>query len=71
MKSRVFILKNKKQCLDLLLLADEQENRIDTYLERGTLFVLYEKNIPQCVCVITQEQEHIYEIKNIAVRNQR
>lgn len=26
---------NKKQYLDLLLLADEQENMIDQYLERG------------------------------------
>ena len=28
---------NKKQHLDLLLLADEQEDMIDRYLERGTM----------------------------------
>ena len=34
------ITENKKQYLDLLLLADEQESMIDRYLERGELFVL-------------------------------
>ena len=32
------ISENKKQFLDLLLLADEQESMIDQYLERGDLF---------------------------------
>ena len=30
------IKENKKQYLELLLLADEQENMIDRYLEKGT-----------------------------------
>lgn len=34
------IHENKKQFLPLLLLADEQENMIDRYLERGTMHVL-------------------------------
>lgn len=34
----VIIDKNKKDFLDLLLLADEQENMIDKYLDGGTLF---------------------------------
>ena len=29
------ITENKKQYLDLLLLADEQENMIDCYLNKG------------------------------------
>ena len=33
------VLHNKKQYLDLLLLADEQESMIDRYLERGEMFV--------------------------------
>ena len=32
---------NKKIFLDLRLLADEQENMIDKYLERGIMFDLY------------------------------
>ena len=30
---------NKKQFIALLLLADEQENMIDHYLEKGTMYV--------------------------------
>jgi len=33
---------HKKDFLDLLLLADEQEDMIDRYLDRGTLFALYD-----------------------------
>ena len=32
--------KDKKKYLALLLLADEQEDMIDRYLERGTMYVL-------------------------------
>ena len=44
---------NKKQFISLLLLADEQENMVDRYLEKGTMYVL--------------EDNGILEIKNIAV----
>ncbi|NLL01275.1 MAG: GNAT family N-acetyltransferase, partial [Clostridiales bacterium] len=37
--------KNKKKYLDLLLLADEQEEMIDKYLERGILFALYDNDL--------------------------
>lgn len=57
---------NKKQYLDLLLLADEQESMIDRYLERGDMFVL-EDNGVKAVCVITDEGDGICELKNIAV----
>ncbi len=36
------IIDNKKQFLDLLLLADEQENMIYKYLPGGDLFALYD-----------------------------
>ena len=39
------IRENKKQYLDLLLLADEQEDMIDRYLARGTLFVMEEAGL--------------------------
>lgn len=32
------IKENKKDFLNLLLLADEQENMVDKYLQRGILF---------------------------------
>lgn len=60
------VSENKKLHLDLLLLADEQENMIDEYLERGEMFVLEDDGI-KAECVITKESEGVYELKNIAV----
>lgn len=60
------VLEDKKQYLDLLLLADEQESMIDRYLERGDMFVLCDEGEVKAVCVVTQEDEAVYEIKNIA-----
>ena len=59
------IVHNKKQYLNLLLLADEQESMIDRYLERGILYALYDGGI-RAVCVVTDEGNGILEIKNIA-----
>lgn len=61
------IADNKKRFLDLLLLADEQESMIDRYLGRGDMFALYEDNVLIAVCVVTDEGDGVYEIKNIAV----
>ncbi len=57
---------NMKQFIDLLLLADEQEDMIDRYLERGTMYVL-DDNGTKGVCVVTDEGSGVLEIKNIAV----
>ena len=59
------ITENKKQYLDLLLLADEQENMIDRYLDKGNMFVLDDNGV-KCECVVTDEGKGILEIKNIA-----
>ena len=59
------ICKNKKQFMDLLLLADEQESMIDRYLERGDLFALYDSDL-KSVCVVTRESDDVCELKNIA-----
>lgn len=59
------ITDNKKQYLPLLLQADEQEDMIDKYLERGTMYVLDEDGV-KAECVVTDEGEGILEIKNLA-----
>ena len=59
------IKENKKQFLSLLLLADEQEDMIDKYIEKGTMYVLDDDGV-KCECVITDEGNDILEIKNIA-----
>ena len=56
---------NKREFLDLLLLADEQEDMIDKYLDRGTLFVLYDSG-PKSICVVTEEENGTFEIQNLA-----
>ena len=56
---------NKKFFLYLLLLADEQEDMIDKYLERGEVFALYDGDL-KSICVVTQEDENICELKNLA-----
>ena len=45
---------NKKQFLSLLLLADEQEDMVDRYLEKGAMYVLDDCGV-KAECVITDE----------------
>lgn len=59
------ITKNKKQYISLLILADEQEDMIDRYLEKGTMYVLDDMGV-KSECVVTDEGNRILEIKNIA-----
>ena len=57
---------DKKQYLSLLLLADEQEDMVDRYLERGFMYVLEDDGI-KAECVVTDEGNGVLELKNIAV----
>ena len=59
------VIENKKQYLDLLLLADEQEDMIDRYIDKGTMYVLDDNGV-KSECIVTDEGNGIIEIKNIA-----
>ena len=59
-----YIKDDRKRFLDLLLLADEQEDMIDKYLNRGDMFALYDDDL-KGICVVTKEEDRIYEL-NIA-----
>ncbi len=61
----LIVNENKKQFIDLLLLADESEAMIDRYLERGELFALYDNGL-KSICVVTRESPDTCELKNIA-----
>ena len=61
------VTEDKKKYIDLLLLADEQEDMIDRYLERGDMFVLKHGGEVKAECVVTNEADGVYELKNIAV----
>lgn len=63
----VEVKENKKRYLDLLLLADEQEDMIDRYLEQGVMYALVENEV-KAVCVVTDEGHAVLEIKNLAVK---
>ncbi|MGI6029147.1 MAG: GNAT family N-acetyltransferase [Candidatus Heteroscillospira sp.] len=60
------VTQNKKTYMDLLFLADEQEDMIDRYLDRGVMFVLDDGGV-KAECVVTDEGNGVLEIKNIAV----
>ena len=60
------MIQNKKDYLELLLLADEQESMIDRYLECGTMYALDDGGV-KAVCVVTDEGDGVLEIKNLAV----
>ena len=63
------ITNNKKQHLDLLLLADESEDMIDRYLEQGDMFALYDDDL-KTVCVVAAVDQETCELKNIATYQQ-
>ena len=49
-----------------MLLADEQEDMVDKYIDKGVMYVLDDNGI-KGVCVITDEGGGVLEIKNIAI----
>ena len=61
---------NKRDYLPLLLLADEQEDMIDLYLDRGTMFILEDEGTVKGECVVTDEGDGVLEIQNLAVRQE-
>lgn len=61
------IIDDKMLYMDLLLLADEHEDMIHRYLEKGTMYVLDDSGV-KAECIVTDEGNGILEIKNIAVK---
>ena len=51
--------------MSLLLLADEQEDMVEKYLDKGAMYVLEDDGI-KGECVVTDEGNGVLEIKNIA-----
>lgn len=61
------VTEDKKQYLPLLLLADEQEDMIGRYLDRGEMFILDDDGV-KAECVLTDEGGGVLELKNLAVK---
>ena len=60
------ITENKKLYIDLLLLADEQEDMIDKYIDSGDMFILDDNGV-KAESIVVNLNENEYELKNIAV----
>ena len=60
------VVDNKRDYMDLLILADEQEDMIEKYLDKGTMYVLEEDGI-KGECVVIDAGDNVLEIKNIAI----
>ena len=58
---------NRRGLLDLLLIADEQLEMVEKYLDRGKMLVLEDNGEIKAECLITDEGSKVLEIKNIAV----
>jgi hypothetical protein len=57
---------DKKECLNLSLLADEQKGMVDRYLNKNVMCVLDDNEV-DAECVVTDEGSSVLEIKSIAV----
>lgn len=66
---KIYQANNKREYLSLLLLADEQEDMIEKYLDNGTMYVL-DNNGVKAEIVVCDEDNGILEIKNLAVKPQ-
>lgn len=64
MKIVKIIDRDKTKYMELLLIADEQVSMIEKYLYRGDMFALFDDDV-KAICIVTQEQTGVYEIKNI------
>ena len=61
---------DRRELMDLFLLADEQEEMVLKYLNRGRVFVLEDSGEIKAECLVTDEGFGVLEIKNIAVKPQ-
>ena len=61
------VTENKKRYLDLLLLADESEEMVDRYLDRGDMFLLEAEGHTLASLVLTREGPDAWELKSLAV----
>lgn len=57
---------NKKGHIDLLLLADPYEVMIDKYLDKSTMYALYDNDELTCIAVVNEISKETCELKNIA-----
>lgn len=63
-------LKRDDNMRDLLLLADEQWDCVERYLDRSCMYVLLSEGVVRAECCVTDEGEGVAELQNLAVAPQ-
>jgi hypothetical protein len=58
---------NKKQFISLLLLADEQENMIDCYLEKGTMVDIFNPDTVTLCKFSMNEKKHPASLQGVRI----
>jgi len=58
------ITANKKHFLSLLLLGDVQTDALDSYLEQGEMFALYDGGL-RTVAVVTKEPKRVFALRSV------
>ena len=61
------ITEDREKYMDILLLADPQEDMILKYLHQSDLFVLSEEGVIKTVCAVVRLNDRACEIKNMCV----
>ncbi len=61
------VLSDKWRYRELLLLADEQEDMVARYLDRGTMYLLRVDGAAAAQCVVTDEGDGLLELKSLSV----
>ena len=60
------VVDGKQDYIPMLLIADQQVDMIEKYLDRGELYALYDPDL-RAACVLTDEGEGVFELQNITV----
>lgn len=64
------VRRDKERFMPLLLVGDESERMIRSYLDRAELYVCHRYGLfgsPIAVCAVTDEGDGVFEVKNLAV----
>ena len=62
------IRKGKEEYMEMLLMAEPQRDVIESYLDRGEMFVLVNGGDVCAVCVVELLKNRKCELRNIATR---
>ncbi len=60
-------LGDRRKYMELLIIADEQEEMVEKYIDLGDMFLLFDEDELIGECIVIPMEASIYELKNIAI----